>query len=53
MINQQVMRARNLQECDVQEKGGATDLLRQWPGTKYYCSNGIPDGHMGSNINLL
>ena len=48
-----MVRAGKLQEGDIQEESGAADLFRQGPGAKDNRSNGIPDGHMGGNVNLL
>ena len=48
-----MMRAGYLQKCDVKEESGATDFFRQRTRAKNDSRNGIPDGDMGSDSDLL
>jgi len=52
-VHQDVVSAGQLQEQDIEQKGGAADLFRHRTGTEYQARDQIPDRHMCRNIDLL
>jgi hypothetical protein len=52
-IDQDVVGGRDLQESDVEEEGAAADLFGERLGAEHDCRDGVPDGDMGGDVDLL
>jgi hypothetical protein len=52
-LDEQMVRARQLQEQDVQQEGGSADLLGDRLGAQHDRRDGVPDGDMSRDVDLL
>jgi hypothetical protein len=52
-VDQDVVRACQLQEQDVEQECRAADLFRHWPCAEQHAGDQVPDRYVRGNVDLL